>query len=411
MYLVLEYNRPQTVYPVIDIIPWGKTILGLAVALALMEKKSKRPPMAAVVPMVGFSICVLLSSVFAFSTSIAVEKWMDFFGWVFVVFLLTSVVRTRTRLLLFIGVYFLVNLKMAQHGFRTWALRGFGYESWGVSGSPGWFQNSGEFSMEMAVFLPLVLTYIAIFRMEWSRSVRMFFYLLAIMAIGSIIASASRGAVLGLVMVGLWGLAYSRQRVKALIAVFVGATLISMAMPPELKQRFETIGKDDTSFSRLSYWEYGKEAVRNNPLTGIGFRNWTSWVIKKHPEVGGVIGSGDRVEVIHNTYLEVATELGFLGAAVYSFILVEIFVINLRSARRARLIKDRFLTATAVGLNGSLVVYLVPSYFMSVLYYPYIWMLLAITVCLSTICKKEVENQSIITKSKARIRLAMGRPL
>lgn len=411
IYLVFEYNRPQTVYPVIDIIPWGKVLLGLAIGLAFKEKNSKRPPRAAVLPMVAFSICVLLSSMFAFSTSVATEKWVGFFGWVFVVLLLTSVVSTRTRLFLFIVVYFLVNLKMAQHGFRTWALRGFGYESWGVTGSPGWFQNSGEFSMQMAVFLPMVLAYIANFRMEWSRSVRLFFYLLAIMATGSIIASGSRGGVLGLAVVGLWSLAYSRHRLRALVAVFVGAILIFMVMPPELKKRFENIGKDNTSISRLLYWEYGKDAIRSNPLTGIGFMNWRTWVVKKHPELVGLIGSRDRVEVIHNSYLQVATELGFLGAVVYGFILTNIFLSNLQSARRARMTNDRFLWATAVGLNGSLVVYLVPSYFMSVVYYPYIWMILAMTVCLSSICKREFENEATIKRGKRKIRPGIFRPL
>jgi O-antigen ligase len=388
LYLVFEYNRPQAVYRALDIIPWGKTLLLLAAFLAFSDRELKRPPTAAVMPMAGFSACVLLSTAFAFSPSAAVEQWISFFSWCFVVLLITSVVTTRRRLYLFIAVYFLANLKMAQHGFRSWAMGGFGFSGWGVTGSPGWFQNSGEFSMEMVVFLPLVLVYITEFRHGWSRWVKTFFYALSIMTIGSIIASSSRGGVFGLIIVGLWFLSYSRHRIKALITLCIVSAIVYLVIPPEFKTRFEIAGEDKTSLARLAYWECGKQAIRENPLTGIGYKNWGIWVPVKHPEIMMKVGELDRVEVIHNTYLEAATELGLLGTTVYFALLLQIFATNRRSVRLSRARNDRFLSTTAAGLNGSLVAYLVPSYFMSVLYYPYVWVLLTLTVCVSRLVAK-----------------------
>ena len=117
LYLIFEYNRPHMIYPALDIIPWGKTLLLLAIFLAFSNKESSAPPAAAVWPMTAFSVCVLISTAFAFSPAVASEAWVMFFGWLFVVLLFTSVVNTRKRLFLFLVVYFLVNLKMAQHGF------------------------------------------------------------------------------------------------------------------------------------------------------------------------------------------------------------------------------------------------------------------------------------------------------
>jgi putative inorganic carbon (hco3(-)) transporter len=398
LYLIFEYNRLHLAYPAIDIIPWGKTLLFLAIALAFMDRKSNAPPPAAVWPMLAFSACVLLSMVFAHSTAVATERWVDFFGWVFVVFLLTSVINTRRRLFLFIGVYFLINLKMAQHGFRGWANAGFGFSSWGVTGSPGWFQNPGEFSMQMALFLPMILAYILVFRRDWSLNIRLFFYMFAIMATSSIIASNARAGILGLAMVVAWFLLYSRQRIRALAIAVIAGAIIYQVMPVEFKERFETIGEDGTSVSRLMYWEYGKEAVRDNPLTGVGFRNWTTWAVDTHPELMGAAGARDRVEVIHNTYLEAATELGYPGAIVYILILLQILVTNHKSAQIAKKHNDRFLAATAGGLNGSLLVFMVPSYFMSVLYYPCIWILLALTISVSSICRNAEQTNRVSVK-------------
>lgn len=393
IYLIFEYNKPYLIYPALGQIPWGKTLLLLALFLTIIDNTARKPPAAAIWPLLLFSISVLLSMVFSFSPSVALEGWTHFFSWVFVVLLITSVVNSRQRLFLFVVVYFLANFKMAQHGFRSWALKGFGFSGWGVTGSPGWFQNSGEFSLEMVVFLPLVLAYIATFRNDWSRWNKVFFYLLAVMVIGSIIATGSRGGILGLGVIGLWGVVFSRKRLKTFIIVSISIVVVYFAMPVELKERFVSAGNDTTSLSRLAYWQHGLQAIADNPITGIGFRNWTVWVEANYPEIHGLIG-GRKVEVIHNTYLEAATELGLLGAMSYLVIILQIYITNHRTAQIARIRNDRFLEATATGLNGSLFAYLLPSYFMSVLYYPYIWMLLALTVSASYISSHRLIDQT-----------------
>jgi len=387
LYLVFEYNKPQSVYPALAILPWGKILLIIGLLVSFGEVKASRATPRSWLPLALFSVCVLVSMFSAFYPPIAFDGWKRFFPWVFVIILITRVVTTRQRLFLFIAVYFLSNLKMAQHGFLSWATHGFGFSSWGVTGSPGWFQNSGEFGMEMVVFLPLLLTYIVYCRKDWSRSVRLFFYLFSVMAIGSIVASSSRGAILGLCIVGLWGLASSRQRIKALTLLALIATLIYTVMPDKFKARFETAGDDKTSITRLAYWEGGKKAIQTHPVFGVGLANWPAWAKVNCPELIGAKGWGEEVEVLHNTYMEAATELGLAGGTAFGLLLLQVYVANRQSLRLARARQDHFLEATAIGLNGSLIAFMAPSYFMSVLYYPYVWILLAMTLCLSAICR------------------------
>ncbi|WP_224981910.1 O-antigen ligase family protein [Geomonas agri] len=386
IYLIFEYNKPQSIYPFLAFLPWGKVLLGACFFFSFTDRKALAPHISAVLPMAAFSVAVFLSTMTAYSRAISIDHWVDFFSWVFVVLLISRLVTTKTRMILFMIVYFLVNLKMAQHGFFSWMLRGFSFTGWGVSGSPGWFQNSGEFSMEMAVFIPLVLSYIAAFRETWSRQFRVLFYCILVMAVSSIMACNSRGGIVGLVAVGLWGGIYSRQRVKAIICLAVAGYMIYTFLPPQFKARFETAGEDKTSVLRLTYWSYGLQAVREHPLTGVGFKNWVVWATANRPEIIGLSASDKQAEVIHNTYLEAATELGGGGAAVYLLIQLQIFLMNRYAARKAAIAGQRFLEVTAVGFTGSLFAYMVCSYFMSVLYYPYIWILLALTVCLSRIC-------------------------
>lgn len=387
LYLVFEYNRPQSIYSALDILPWGKVLLITGILVSFGERKASRSTPGSWLPLSLFAGCVLVSMFYAFYPPIAFDAWKRFFPWVLVIILITRVVTTRQRLFLFIAVYFLSNLKMAQHGFISWAIRGFGFSGWGVTGSPGWFQNSGEFSMEMVVFLPLLLTYIVFFRKDWSRSVRLFFYLFSVMVIGSIVASSSRGAIVGLCIVGLWGLASSQQRIKTMILLALTTTLIYTVMPNEFKDRFKTAGDDKTSLTRLAYWEGGKKAIQSFPAFGVGLANWPAWAKVNCPELIGAKGWGEDMEVLHNTYMEAATELGLAGGTAFGLLLLQVYVTNCQSLRLARARQDHFLEATAIGLNGSLIAFMAPSYFMSVLYYPYVWILLAMTLCLSALCR------------------------
>lgn len=385
-FLVMEYNKLQHVYPVIDVLPWGTVTLLLPFLFAFLDRDSSMPPASAVLPVFAFSFCVIVSILFAFAPDASLEEWQRIASPMLMILLLTAIIRTRRRVFLFVVTYFLVNLKMAQHGFFTWASRGFGFAGWGATGSPVWFQNSGEFAMEMAVFLPIVLALIVGFRREWSPAIRWLFYGIAILAAGSIIASSSRGGLLGLAAVGGWFLIYSRHKLRAVLIVAAIGAAVFAATPAEFKERFATAGEDNTSLSRLLYWEYAVEAFRDNPLAGIGYKNWRAYAQAYYPELEGVTGN-PGIEVVHNTILEAASELGAVGLLVYAFIVWQIFRVNRRSSKLAQQRGDKFLAAIAQGTNGGLIAFLVTSFFMSVLFYPVIWMLLVFTVCVATVLK------------------------
>lgn len=171
-----------------------------------------------------------------------------------------------------------------------------------------------------------------------------------------------------------------------------------MAIPNETLQRFDTAGGDETSVSRLVYWQYGMEVVREHPAFGIGFGNWVPYIRNRHPDI--FVESG-RAEVIHNTYLEVATEQGLIGFTIYVGAILYMLVLNVKTAGRARKGGDKWLSATASGLIGGLLVYLVTSFFMSVYSYPYFWIFLV----MSAICASSIDRASALPRGGARRRM------
>jgi O-antigen ligase len=174
-----------------------------------------------------------------------------------------------------------------------------------------------------------------------------------------------------------------------LIVIAIATAAVIAAIPEATMKRFDTAGEDLTSQSRLEYWQYGIETVRENPLLGIGFQNWVPYMFNRHPEAFSVIG---RVEVIHNTYLQVATELGLLGLTVFIAAILYVFWLNTTTTIKANATGDVLLSATATGLNGSLVVFLITSFFVSVLLYPFLWVLLALSAACASAARDTRES-------------------
>src|SRR5690606_31883022 len=85
-------------------------------------------------------------------------------SWVLVYWLITNIVDTEGRFFIFILSFFLHSFKMSQHAFRSWAMHGFGFRTWGVFGPPGWFADSGELVIQMGIFLCMSLMFVLAMR-------------------------------------------------------------------------------------------------------------------------------------------------------------------------------------------------------------------------------------------------------
>ena len=151
-YLMLEYVKPEQAYPIFGILPFLRFAWIGALIAAFSDKQSgivRGAPFNWLLPL--FLLHCLVSAFLAYRSDYSFEKFSIIFLWVLMYFLISSIVTTERRLFLFVIGYLLSNLKMSQFGFFTWAKRGFGFASWGLTGA-GWFHNSGELGLEMAMY-------------------------------------------------------------------------------------------------------------------------------------------------------------------------------------------------------------------------------------------------------------------
>jgi O-antigen ligase len=387
IYLFFEYVRPQSIYAAIDLLPWAMLSIVLCGGAFLMEGRSWRFTTPADWSLACFSLVVLLTSATAYFPATSLAALPIFVAWVVIYVLISSVVITEQRFLVFILSFLLYNLKMSLHATRSWAAIGFAFRDWGVLGAPGWFHNSGEFGIEMTVFFPISLCFVMALRRYWGRGKVVLLALLPATSVIGILASSSRGAVLGGGAVLFWFLMKSRHRVRTLIATAVIVVVAVALLPQEQKERLTSMGSDQTSVSRLTYWKDGIAITNQHPLLGIGYANWADYYRRY---------VNPRGQLPHNIFVQAGSELGYTGLLVFGLLIVYTFVINARTRKLARQLPESdFLFGMANGLDGALVGYLVTGFFVTVLYYPFFWINLAMTVALHRATKHELRQLAV----------------
>lgn len=386
-YVFFEYVRPQSAYPVLDVLPWAWLSLIAAVAAAAIESNGARRRTLSDTGMALYTVALLASLLTAYDRPWGIELLDVYLNWVLVYLLLSATLNTQTRFVLFLMSWMLWNLKMTVFAVRSWASIGFAFRDWGIGGAPGWFQNSGEFGIEMCVVFPISLYFALGMRPSVTLPKFIALLILPVTAVMGSIASSSRGSLLGIAVVSLWILSRSKYKVRAFVGLLLAATLFYALIPAEQLQRVSNAGSDNTSLTRLTYWERGIDIANAHPFLGVGYSSWLRYYADHYPP---------PVQLPHNIFIECVSELGYTGLLVLLFLIGSAFWLNFRSRKLARRLGPAgFLSLQlARGLDGAMLGFLVSGSFVTVLYYPYLWVNLGLTTALHLTMRRTVRYRA-----------------
>ena len=117
--------------------------------------------------------------------------------------------------------------------------------------------------------------------------------------------------------------------------------------------------------------------AKERPILGVGYANWTVYHQDHFPSGRGSLLS-------HNIFVQVGATLGYTGLLAFLMMIAAKFRVNWQTRRLARRTPgdNRFVYAMAFGLDGAMVGYLASGFFITVFYYPYFWINLAMTIAL-----------------------------
>lgn len=374
-YLFFEYVRPQSIYPTVDFLPWTQLAVIGAFIGCFFDKTVRWVSSPINLISISFFMIVFLSSVFAYFPAHSYERLDILYLWIIIYFLIINIVNSERRFFVFICIFLVASFKISLSLSILWAQRGFSFTAWGLAGPPGYFQNSGELSIQMLMYWPIAWAFVVSLKPFIGKKWYWFLMLMPITAVMVILGASSRGAQLAL---GIQLIVMNYRKIfnkKMFISLVVCGALVWLLVPSEQMERFQEIGEDKSSQQRLLYWENGLEMLNDNPWLGIGYFNYIPYYEKFYRD--------DMLYAIaqlpHNIFIQVGTDSGYIGLFLFVALIFRAFRmyrVFYRDGPEGSIIFSCMPRMLSISLVG----FLVAGQFVSVAYYPFLWIHLALTV-------------------------------
>jgi len=224
----------------------------------------------------------------------------------------------------------------------------------------------------MATILGMTVPFLFYKAMEgkkWGRIVAVItipFWIFDLVAIGS------RGGFLGFALAIAFFFLRSRKKLKLAMVIVPAVFLLSIFGTAYFFDRMKTIStyeEDVSASNRIAMWNLALEYSKQNPLSGIGTKNFP--FLSK--EVLG-FGNWQGGLVVHNSYLELLVENGIPGLALY-LLGISIALLHLHKCRKfAKDTNDDQILFFANSLEIAILVFLFrgltgSNYFDDIFYY------------------------------------------
>lgn len=331
---------------------------------------------------------------FATDPLIAWETFSETLLKVAIIFVIAvNVVRTPKRLKSLIWLSIGIGILLSYQALELYIAGEFKTEGYRISvDSNGMFVNANDLAMHLVIFAPIAIALGVAAKRFFSRII---YFVFAILMIVGVVVTQSRGGFLGLIAVFLilvWKIG-KEKRLKAVSIAVLIAILFVMLAPGNYGIRLLSIF--DSSFD-----PNGSASSRSQLL-------WRSiWVTLRNPLGVGLGNSpifGIHNQQTHNSYTQISSELGL--PVLIAYVTMMISPIRKLAAIENDLFRNTeqaWIYYLSIGIQASIVGYMITSFFGSVAYGWYLYYPIAYAIALRRIYVIEVVDEGSTTPSFSR---------
>ena len=334
------------------------------------------------------NLVLLLLAASLLSIPLALNKLEAFYGFneflkvVLMFIVMVNVVRTEKRLramLLLVLITSCIVSAAAVNDYRMGIfLRDLARNRIKGSGS-NLFDNPNDLALHLVTMVPIAFGLLLGSRGGLKK---LFYAGCALLITIGVVATFSRGGFIGLVGIAAvlaWRLAKSNKFL--IVAGLPIALLLFLVFAPGGYTSRISSTTDDSGIARREELKRSLFVTLHHPLFGVGMNNYILYSNVNH--------------ATHNAYTQVASELGVPAMVFYILFLIT----PLKGARRI----SRETSATrrgsrhyylAVGLEASLIGYMISSFFLSVAYLWYIYFLVGYAICFRRLYEASLVEES-----------------
>jgi len=383
LFTLMLYARPNDLFPALGDFPLVK-IVSISVLLIYIGSKISAGEKLSVwtlemTMLVVIAALGLLLMPIAASPKQSMDMLTDTYLKTVIIFILmVNLIDTRQRIFSMWKLVVVCGAALGVGAIKSYIKGEFAMKGLRIEGLVGgMFENPNDLATALDLLLPFAVALTLI-----SKGLARLFYLVcaAVLAIG-VLFTLSRGGFLGLIAssgVLLWKLGRWR-RLKTILGVALICGILLAVMPGGYGARITTIfntEQDQTGSAqqRRELLERAASVAISRPIVGVGMGNFHIYSIKE--------------KAAHNSYLEIAAELGVMGLIAYLILILaplrSLHRIE-RQTRGMRTKSEREMYWLSVSIQAAFIAYMVCSFFASIQYLWYLYYTAAYAVALRQI--------------------------
>ncbi len=332
-----------------------------------------------------FWLFVSLTTMFAIYPDPAWQKWV-LVNKIFLMTLIAMLVITTRKRLTYFTLAIIIYI-----GFRGVSgaifgiLTGGQYKVWGPEDT--FISDNNDIGLAFVMIVPLCFFIKNTLEKKWQSY--------GVLAIGvtSIIAAIltySRGALVGLFMIGAMSILKSKHKFLIAAASFIVILIGIRFLPPNWFDRMNTIKtyqEDRSANQRINSWWFSYNLACNKFLGG-GFECFEMEqyaIYAPNIELAAVSSAnGSHVAgTAHSIYFEVLATQGFIGLAIYLSCLIAILMSLRRVGRISRYLPNAgWVAGYSRAFSVSIIGYMANGAFLSRAFFDLFWAIYAAAACL-----------------------------
>jgi probable O-glycosylation ligase (exosortase A-associated) len=389
--LFFEYARPANFVPGIGALPLN-SLIPMTLLLVCLFNGSLRSfaDIYADRSARWITAYIVLIFVSVFTSEVHYTSWLIFqlaLGYFFLFIIFARVVSSEADILKIVGTLVVAHVFLLIMNFNV--ITNPSERQYIVGGT--FLGDGNDYSMSLVLLLPLA---VELAMRAKSLIPRGFWWTMIGLIMLAIVASQSRGAVLGVAAVSFYLWWKSKNKLTGIAIGAVVGLVVMLYAPGVFFSRMTTISQYETEGSaqgRIQAWKAGTRMIIDKPITGVSAGMFAvSYGTKYKPK-----GEWVHWANAHSIYFQVIGELGVPGIVTLLCILIGNILANRRLRQRFldhhgdRITVEQQRTARLLLMGvTSLIGFCIAGAFLSTAYYPHVFVLTGTMVALRSIVSK-----------------------
>ncbi|MEQ5875200.1 O-antigen ligase family protein [Pseudoalteromonas sp. NFXS39] len=233
--------------------------------------------------------------------------------------------------------------------------------------------------LSLVMMFPVSFLAAEVFDSNAHKFRRIIAFICLVVAISGVIATQSRGGLLGIAAV-LSFFIYQKVKNPVVVGCIGAVGMLAMVAFAGIADRqsggSHEGGVDESAMGRIYAWQAAINMAIHNPLTGVGVNNFVVNYYFYSPHWDG------KNHAVHSTWFQVLGETGIVGICIFVLVIACIYRTLNRVFLMNKQINDKQIDVNAKALKGGLIGFMVSGTFLTQAFTWPIYIILALTIAL-----------------------------